>query len=823
MRPVLIFISVFAYDLTVLGQNNQAFALKLADSLDQLAAKRPLESVYIQTSKEVFERGEDLWFAATVLNRQRLSPSSSSKTLYVEMRAEARELPVLEEMYTLEHGFASGHLFLPDSLPPGTYWLVAFTDHSTIQGEPLNSVRKFLIKDRITPQVYIKTTFQQTAYSEKDAIEGSVGVTSSSGGEVSELRTVLQFEAQGKLLEKIKGKTNASGQLRFKTTRKSFPPGTSLTVIVKLEKYEEVHTTTVPLVANQRIKLSFMPEGGQIISGMTNHVAFKAVYPDGKPAKIKKARLLAHEKEVTTIETRHAGMGRFSFFADGQTAYRIQVLEPAISESFELPASSAEGMQMHLMEKNEDKLVFGVLKSHSMQQDSVHLAVKQRGTVFWMASALLDDNGVILKVPTKDLPQGIVEVTLYNAQKAIAAERLVFVHLDRLLDISVQASQPQFGTKDKVSLKLKVTDKYGVPVQAGLTLSVVDELYAGPFAEKNICSHFLLSNELRGSLFEPAYYFNKDNPRTDEYLDLLMMTQGWRAYQWHFGYLLDLKAPENLMDQGVIIGQIDLKTLSGASKKKDSLEVQLLGAFGAALVYPDTLGKFEIPEEVLMASGGSMIAVQVPGDKKATITFSKTSDQYQTDRSTGHLVYADKGTVLNPSNRTSDPGAIDDIVELQGVEVTARRVTYDKYWGKPFGFHQPSNKDYVCLYNILNCGNHRSGSRPIPGRMYVNHNGAMILYVSPENEEKKAINFVKGHYQIPEFYQPNYEGNPDEKYIPDFRNTLTWEPNLVTDENGEVEVSFFTSDIRSVFYCRVEGMDTKGQFGRQLLALKVLD
>ncbi|MDO9615857.1 MAG: hypothetical protein Q7J86_15205 [Bacteroidota bacterium] len=43
---------------------------KLAARLDSLKKNNPQELVYLQTSKDIYETGEDLWFKAYVLNSQ---------------------------------------------------------------------------------------------------------------------------------------------------------------------------------------------------------------------------------------------------------------------------------------------------------------------------------------------------------------------------------------------------------------------------------------------------------------------------------------------------------------------------------------------------------------------------------------------------------------------------------------------------------------------------------------------------------------------------------------------------------------------------------
>ena len=66
--------------------------------------------------------------------------------------------------------------------------------------------------------------------------------------------------------------------------------------------------------------------------------------------------------------------------------------------------------------------------------------------------------------------------------------------------------------------------------------------------------------------------------------------------------------------------------------------------------------------------------------------------------------------------------------------------------------------------------------------------------------EKFKLSRIKAYHQFKEFYQPNYDVNPNEKAIEDFRNTLVWNPEVITDENGEAKITFYTSDIVGKFF-----------------------
>jgi hypothetical protein len=72
---------------------------------------------------------------------------------------------------------------------------------------------------------------------------------------------------------------------------------------------------------------------------------------------------------------------------------------------------------------------------------------------------------------------------------------------------------------------------------------------------------------------------------------------------------------------------------------------------------------------------------------------------------------------------------------------------------------------------------------------------------------------VKAYYGPREFYKPNYDQETGDASIPDYRNTLLWEPSIVTDEKGEATLSFFCSDINSDFVGRIEGVGGDGLLG----------
>lgn len=64
-----------------------------------------------------------------------------------------------------------------------------------------------------------------------------------------------------------------------------------------------------------------------------------------------------------------------------------------------------------------------------------------------------------------------------------------------------------------------------------------------------------------------------------------------------------------------------------------------------------------------------------------------------------------------------------------------------------------------------------------------------------------------------EFYSPKY--NATNSNLPDYRSTIFWDANVVTDENGKAKISFYTADKASSYTIKIEGTDLNGRFGYQ--------
>jgi TonB-dependent SusC/RagA subfamily outer membrane receptor len=78
-----------------------------------------------------------------------------------------------------------------------------------------------------------------------------------------------------------------------------------------------------------------------------------------------------------------------------------------------------------------------------------------------------------------------------------------------------------------------------------------------------------------------------------------------------------------------------------------------------------------------------------------------------------------------------------------------------------------------------------------------------------------------GFYKASEFYSPTYDTAQPGNQLPDMRTTIFWKPDAVTDANGNLSLNYYNADGAGSYRVEVQGMDSKGNIGRQVYRYKV--
>lgn len=108
IKRILLLAIVIRGGMTTVAQNSID---TLFMSVSQRLSGHPSELIYLQTGKDIYETGEDLWFKAYQLDAKSFALSEQSETLYLQMLND-KDSVVWAEKYPIEKGIAEGHVYI---------------------------------------------------------------------------------------------------------------------------------------------------------------------------------------------------------------------------------------------------------------------------------------------------------------------------------------------------------------------------------------------------------------------------------------------------------------------------------------------------------------------------------------------------------------------------------------------------------------------------------------------------------------------------------------------------------------------------------------
>ncbi|MCC8146703.1 MAG: hypothetical protein LIO93_09780 [Bacteroidales bacterium] len=284
---------------------------------------------------------------------------------------------------------------------------------------------------------------------------------------------------------------------------------------------------------SDKVNVKFYPEGGNLVNGLSSTVAFKAVGEDGAPIHVKGEVINSRGEIVSAFSDLHAGMGSFAYTPDG-SKNKVQVTFDQKKYSFDLPAALSSGCVMTVNNNLKNSLIVQIEKTEKFPPAVLGLSILCRGEVVYFQDVELNSSVFQLRIPKEDLPSGVNQIVLFNQKGEIYSERLAFIPLktnEKIL-VEVAPDKEEYQPLERVNVNLSVPEEH-ISSEIHFSLSIRDaETIAGTTHKEDIASYFLLSSDLQGYIEDPVYYFENQEPARVAALDLLMLVQGWKRYEW---------------------------------------------------------------------------------------------------------------------------------------------------------------------------------------------------------------------------------------------------------------------------------------------------
>ncbi len=311
------------------------------------------------------------------------------------------------------------------------------------------------------------------------------------------------------------------------------------------------------------MEVSFYPEGGHLVQGMPCRVAFRVVDAFGNPLEAE-GTFDSGDGSSTAVRTLHDGMGMLIYTPIAGQKAQLILHSTAVSEgknkerSFALPDAEVEGCALYVDNRRADRFVVTVQASPHFCDRLLGLSVQQEGNLYYSDTLrLVAGVPIVRSFPAALFPTGVCQLTLFDSAEPLS-ERLLFVSnpADSLrlpLDITLTTSQP-LRSDASCPLTIQTSRPDGTPCPATLSVAIRDAETTGAISvTEDPRISLLLASEVKGYIHRPEYYFRSDDVAHRQALDLLLMVQGWRRYDWQRMAYLDATTSPYYREEGLIL------------------------------------------------------------------------------------------------------------------------------------------------------------------------------------------------------------------------------------------------------------------------------
>ena len=443
--------------------------LRFAGNIHQFNSIFPQEKVYLQFDNTSYYTGETIWYKAFVVNASTLQ-RAESKVLYVDFISPTGV--VLEQQkLKIVGGQADGTIILVDgstsqarevrgtmNYPSGFYEIRAYTNYM------LN----------FNPETIFSRVF---AVYERPKMEG------------------YYFEESP---------------------------------VIKLHKTDLNEPRPEPEKL-RRINCTFYPEGGHLVKGQPNRVAFKVTDDTGLGIDAKGTV----DGTRTKVSTQHDGMGSFTV-TPGDRRISVTLTLDGKNHTFTLPAAEKEGISMNVTQSSKDKLTIELNSTPSLTGKTLGMALTCRGEIVDFCTIETGQGNTRTTRSMDGIPEGVCRINIFDADGTLYASRALYHHSQALKTprIEVTPDKKEYAPFERINLKFQLKDGQGNPFRDRFCLSVRDTRGQGNILADDLRTSLLLSSDLKGYIENPSWYFDTNDADRDAALDLLMLVQGWERYDW---------------------------------------------------------------------------------------------------------------------------------------------------------------------------------------------------------------------------------------------------------------------------------------------------
>jgi hypothetical protein len=621
-----------------------------------------------------------------------------------------------------------------------------------------------------------------------------------------------------------------------------------------------------PVPDKLQTTIHFFAEGGDLINGVESILAFEALNQHNKPSQARGVIKSANNIIVDSFSSTYYGMGILRFKPMAGEHYSADWTD----ESGELhvtpiPEAKANGLVLHADPYGNGQIHYKLEKSvDASKLTNIIMVGTINQKVVYRNSLNLVNNMAEANISANSFPCGVLQLTAFDGDMSPLAERVVFINNDKAYaKIKLKNETVSLNKRARNEISIEIPDS----LVTNLSVSVTDA-GLGYDSSNNIYSDFLIAGDLKGIIPDAASFLS--NPENaNEHLNLLLLTHGWRRFNWES--VVSGKFPE--LKYGRDPGFLSIKggIRNGSNlDAQDSMALLMISRDRKKRVFRlsvDEQGKFEQDglffydsvqvvyrfnhtaklgsnAQISLFSGLLPALTPAKADEPA-FAWMKVPDVILEKEMNGNLIETQDNSIPLPamsyivspksdsSGRNSESAAhylSDNFVDLRfpvslKENAPAGETRLASYRVNSFALRSNVNVTLdglsVAMDDLKSVGMKevlfikflpKSNQKALP-TLAITSRQAQDQSSILENKTGYAV--ITGYTPVREFYQTHYDNRITDFQASDFRSTLYWNPTFRLDKaHRKMSFEFYNNDLSNKFRIVVEGMNQDGKLCR---------
>lgn len=516
------------------------------EQLESQSKANPIEKVHIHMDKPFYSASDIIWYKAYVVEGTTSKPTHFSNILNIDLIGPDGKIKIQQKI-AINSGLGWGSIALSDDMPEGSYRLRAYTRLMQNFGPEFFFDHSFKVGNYWNNEIFVHSNFRddkqepskidiQFVNKQKQPIVGK-NVAITMGG-----------------TQTMNAITDKDGRIYLDSSLVSSRTSPVIDAVIQIDAKQKVQKY-IPLMARlQQVDVQFLPEGGQLVVGLPGKVAVKATRANGLGVSVSGKIIDNDGNEMAEFSTSNMGTG--IFFMNPIAGKKYRAVFQSEYPPIDLPLALDRGYVLSV--NNSDSLKFTVkafISPDLLNKGALQLVAQHNGAILFSTRIPTAKPMATVTLIKSNFPTGIIQLSLLTSENIPVAERIIFVRNKvNTVNLSVSGLKRTYSKWSPVNFSFQASNE-SLPVLGSFSVAVTNSELVSPDVnnETNILSSLLLLGDLRGYVQDPNQYFTENNSRTNDALDALMLTQGWRKIAWSDSQSDTLPAPKYTAEKALQI------------------------------------------------------------------------------------------------------------------------------------------------------------------------------------------------------------------------------------------------------------------------------